>query len=203
MKIISETVVGSHTWKMDHKGSDIDIFQIYADPTKSILMGTAKRKSYFIQKDGVDIARHEVEKTVDMLLKGNINFIVGVLSPIVNKTSIEFADLRKITKANIAKNCYNSIRGCAVHNQMKYEKEGKMTEKKWNQVIRMLDFGIRVLEKNEVKFEPTKDGFKEMYLEKLLHLQTSYNLSHLPEKPNPNPFRKWLLDLRLQEIKRT
>jgi len=201
MKIISETVIGSHTWKMNHKDSDIDIFQIYTDPTKSILNGTAKKKSYFIQKDGVDIARHEAEKVVGMLLQGNINFIVGVLSPEINISSNEFELLRIITKENLAKNCYHSIHGCAIHNQMKYEKAGKITEKKWNQLIRILDFGSRILNDKGVKFEPVKNGFKELYLEKLIYLDASYKLSHLPEKPNPRPFRSWLLDLRLQNLK--
>jgi predicted nucleotidyltransferase len=108
-KIIAETNVGSHLWKMQHKDSDIDLFQIYVEPTKNILNGTAKKASYFKQKDNHDYAIHEAEKVVAMLLQGNINFVVGVCSPLINKTTVEFDVLREITMNNLSKNCFHSI----------------------------------------------------------------------------------------------
>lgn len=200
MKIIGETIVGSHIWKMNHKDSDIDIFQIYVEPTKNILDGTAKKKSYFKQIDGADYAIHEAEKVVYMLLDGNINFIVGVLSPEPNKITREFLELKEIVHNNLAKNCFHSIRGMAIHNQMKYEEKGKMTEKKWNQLIRALDFGIRILSGEGVKFEPVTSGFKELFEAKLLALSTACRTSSLPEKPDEKPFREWLYNLRIKEL---
>ena len=200
MKIIGETTVGSHIWKMNHKDSDIDIFQIYVEPTKNILNGTAKKKSYFKQIDNTDYAIHEAEKVVNMLLTGNINFIVGVLSPEPNKVTPELLELKEITHNNLAKNCFHSINGMAIHNQMKYEEKGRMTKKKWNQLIRALDFGIRILSGDGVQFKPVKNGHSLLFDAKLLTLLTSYNLSRLPEKPDEKPFRKWLYDLRIKEM---
>ena len=90
MNIIAKTTVGSHVWNMNHKGSDIDLFQIYVEPTRDILDGTAKKRSYFKQIGEKDDAIHEVEKVVTLLLAGNINFIIGVLSPLVQTTLDEF-----------------------------------------------------------------------------------------------------------------
>ena len=197
MNIIGETIVGSHVWKMNHKDSDVDIFQVYVEPTRRTLDATASKRSLFIQKDNHDYAIHEAEQVVEQLLKGNINFIVGILSPEINVTSDPFNELRKITETNLSKNCFESIKGMAMHNQLKFEKAGKMTEKKWNQLIRILDFGIRILDGKGAKFEPVSGGFKGIFEVRLAHLQTAYDKSHLPEKPKADPFRDWLYNLRL------
>ncbi len=197
MNIIAETNVGSHVWKMNHKGSDIDLFQIYVEPTKDVLNGTAKKKSYFNQKNGIDIALHEAEPTINQLMKGNINFIVGVCSPLINKTSREFEILRNITLHNLSKNCFHSIHGMAVNNYEKFGRAEKLTEKKWNQLVRVLDFGIRVLNGEGVRFDPVTGGCKEVYVQKLDQLAEAFNTSKLPERPNIEVFRTWLYDVRL------
>lgn len=201
MNIIGETIVGSHCWKMEHKNSDIDIFQIYVEPTRAILDGTAKKKSYFRQIDDKDYAIHEAEKTVGMLIQGNINFIVGVLSPKINIAYGTFHELRKITENNLAKNCFHSINGMSIHNQKKFEEAGKMTDKKWNQLIRVLNFGIRILNGSGAKFEPVENSNRHIFDIKLKHLKEAYDCSELPEKPNEKPFRDWLYQLRLLYLK--
>ena len=50
----------------------------------------------------------------------NMNFVIGVLSPIVVKTTPEFDILRKLTKEEMARNIYHSINGMATHNYKKY-----------------------------------------------------------------------------------
>lgn len=201
MKIIAETVVGSHIWSMNYKDSDTDIFQVYMESTRKILDGTARNKSSFKQIDGVDVSIHEVRKVVNMLLAGNINFMVGVLSPIMITTTDEFKELKQLVKNNLAKNCYHSINGLAIHNQMKYEGTDKMTTKRWNQIIRSLEFGIRILSGEGVKFVPVKGGCKQLFQAKLMTLQTAFNTSPLPEKPNEKPFRDWLYSVRIKELK--
>lgn len=200
MKIIAETVVGSHIWNMNHKGSDIDLFQIYLEPTRKVLDGTSKKESYFKQIAGVDTAIHEAGKVVNMLLAGNINFIVGVLSPLVQTTSDEFRELRLLVEANLAKNCYYSINGLAIHNKLKYEGTDKMTDKRWNQIIRSLEFGIRILKGEGVQFKSVENGSAEVFEEKLACLLKAFETSSIPEKPNEKLFRDWLYDIRMRTM---
>jgi predicted nucleotidyltransferase len=198
MEIIGETNVGSHVWGMNHQNSDIDIFQVYIEPIRSVLDGTAKKKSYFVERGINDIAQHEIEVVINQLLKGNINFIVGVCSPIVNKSTLHFEMLKHITTMNLAKNCYHSINGMAVHNFKKYKDE--MTDKKYNQIIRILCFGINILQKKQTIFQAVTDGNEERYLETLQLLKDSYETSTLPEKPDEKIFRSFLLQVRLKQL---
>lgn len=199
MNIIAETNVGSHVWQMNHKDSDIDTFRIYVEEIQNILNGTATQKSYFI--NGVDdIAIHEIEVVVNQILKGNINFIVGVCSPIVDKTTKEFEILKNLTTNHLAKNCYHSIHGMAIHNFKKYEIE--MTEKRLNQIIRALFFGINILRHNKIVFQPVIDGTIKKYHETMDILKECYEKSTLPEKPEEKPFRDFLLQLRLKQLYR-
>jgi predicted nucleotidyltransferase len=200
MNIIAETNVGSHVWQMNHKDSDIDTFQIYTEELQNILNGTAKRKSYFTEKENgiTDIAIHEIEIVINQLLKGNINFIVGVCSPLILKTTKEFEILRNLTTNHLAKNCYHSINGLAVHNFKKYENE--LTEKKLNQIIRTLFFGINILKHNKIIFQPNTNGTTEKYFETLELLKESFENSSLPEEPEEKPFRDFLLNLRLKQL---
>lgn len=195
--VIAETVIGSHIWNMATPDSDLDLFRIYAEPTTAILNGTATKKSKFIQENGTDIAVHEVEKVVEQLLKGNMNFLIGVLSPLVVLDTGYLEELRKITLQNLSKNCFHSIYGMAKANYKKYIESGADTsEKRCNKICRFLVWGINILRHNKVSFKPFEGGTPEKVLELLEELKHAYEESQLPEKPQEEPFREWLLNLR-------
>lgn len=203
MNIIGETIIGSHVWKMNHSGSDTDIFRIYQEPSISVLDGTAKKASFFEQGDtNEDIAIHEVEKVIIMLMNGNVNFIIGVMSPLVNKNSLDFQELRELYLSNISKNCYHSIKGMATSNYQKYGKLGKLDEKKWNQITRLLKFGINIMDGRGIIFEPSSGGNEETFNKLMLELDESYKSSSLVENPIPDSYRIWLRDIRLGSLLR-
>ena len=112
MNILGINVIGSHAWNMNNENSDLDLFIVDVENTSNILKGIGnarKSKSYTIGK--IDIVIHEVEKVVNQLIDGNINYIVGILSPLNIYTNKYFDELKEITKNNLAKNCYYSING--------------------------------------------------------------------------------------------
>ena len=112
------TEIGSTIWQMRHPKSDTDLFRVYVASTEEILKGTPNTKSKFTQEDNTDIALHEIGKVVEQLLKGNFNFLVGVMSPLTVSVIRQplkrfYLKLEDIVKENVSKNWYHSIHGLA------------------------------------------------------------------------------------------
>lgn len=198
--ILFSTIIGSHVWNMNTEMSDTDIFEAYIAPTEDILKGIANTKSKFLQKDRVDITQHEIGKIVNQLLKGNVNFIIGVMSPIIEKDSLELYQLKHIVKETISKNCYGSIHGMAQHNFGKYIVSGKDTsERRCNKILRVLRFGKRILNGEGIAFEKVENGTRKKIEEAMIVLDEAFDNSLLPDKPDEKPFRDWLYQVRLDE----
>jgi predicted nucleotidyltransferase len=199
--VLFSTIIGSHVWNMNTKMSDTDIFEAYIAPTEDILKGIANTKSKFIQKDGFDIAQHEVGKVIAQLLKGNVNFIVGVMSPLCTTSFKTYhADLMEIVSMQMAKNCYYSIHGMALHNYKKYIESGIYTsERLGNKILRVLKFGQRILMGEGISFEKVEDGTPDEIELQLKRLDATFDISTLQDKPKEEPFRDWLYQVRLNE----
>lgn len=204
MKIIFETMVGSHMWGMQHGGSDEDHFLCYLAPTREILSGELVypvRFSHFEHGEMRDTSAHEAQSVVGQLIKGNVNFLWGVMSPVVVKTSKWHDELREIAGRNLAKNCYHSIHGLAVHNYRKYIESGKDTsEKRCNTIVRSIHFGIRILVEGRIGFAPVSMVFPEQVKTAMSALEQAYQESKLPERPNEKEFRDWLFRLRVSDL---
>ena len=197
--ILFATQIGSHMWNMQTEKSDTDIFVAYVAPTDEILKGTADYKSKFTQTLNMDISQHEIGKIIEQLLKGNINFILGVMSFLSIKTNENHLQLRKIVRETIAKNCYYSIHGMAQSNYKKYiETKLNSSTKKCNQIIRVLKFGQRILNDGKISFDSVVDGTPEMILQEKDKLTFAFNNSSLPNTPDEKLYRDWLYNVRLQ-----
>lgn len=201
------TEIGSTIWQMRHPKSDTDLFRVYVASTEEILKGTANTKSKFTQKDNTDIALHEIGKVVEQLLKGNFNFLVGVMSPLTVSVARSpltefYLNLQNIVKENVSKNCYHSIHGLAVHNYKKHIYSGKDDSKRrCNKILRVLQFGKTLLDTGKFKFEQFKYGTPEKIIEWMDWLNEAYKYSQLPEKPDETFYRAWLYNLRLYDLR--
>jgi predicted nucleotidyltransferase len=200
------TNVGSHMWRMERPDSDVDLFRAFIVPTKMILMGKHHKDSDFKQKDGVDTASHEIGVVISQLLKGNVNYLWGVMSPLVVERRADYLDeLREIMQKGMAKNCFNSIRGLAIHNYKKYIEAGKVEgdkmTKKCNTVVRTLRFGTGILEGKGFQFGPVADMKPDDVQKAIGELEAANENSSLPDSPpNEDEFREFLLGLRLREL---
>ena len=125
------TTVGSHMWGMNHPGSDMDLFEVYIQDTELILAGHRKLGGIEVKYDNVDLVRHEIGHVVSQLQKGNVNFLWGVMSPIVeypiptkDRWSILckelHKDLIKLITDNLSKNYLHSVTGLVRANLSKY-----------------------------------------------------------------------------------
>lgn len=201
MKLLSRTMVGSHIWKMDTSESDKDYFDIYLEATEDIFRGIARFKSkHYKEPLNVDIVTHELSHVIGQLLKGNINFLIGVASPIVINSNEWFEELRDITLRNVSQNTYHSIRGLAIHNYEKYIDDRRgISIRKANQILRILEFGINLLKYRKLKFDAFTGGTPELIELKVKELKDVFENSTIPEKPDEDAFRDYLLKMRKWE----
>ena len=197
------TVIGSHIWKMNRPDSDWDIFEVYIAPSTEILKGRLYTSSEFKQKDNVDTAIHEIGKVISQTIKGNLNFLIGIMSPITVETSPYHQELKTLVQQNLSKNCFQSIHGMSKGNYLKYIASGKdPSETRCNKVYRVIKYGIHLLRTGTFKFEPTYDTTPSMIEQGLDELKGALERSPLPDTTDPEPFENFLLNLRLDELNR-
>lgn len=215
--VIFETVIGSHLWKMNNRYSDIDLFQVFVSPTKDILRGTEKSKSKHTIVDSptstlcgypfngkIDTMTHEIGTVIYQLIKGNINFLIGVLSPLTVMPSPWLRTLRQLVVVDTNTLCYHSIRGMATHNYDKYIKSGKDTSaERCMKIGRYLNFGYNLFTTGKYIFDiPSHCDHPfevECWIQKL---DEAYLNSDLPVTVNEEEFRDFLLEIRLEYLEK-
>ena len=120
--VLFKTIVGSHMWGQHRSDSDTDLFKCYVFDTKSFLLGNTHdggHRSVNKEKDE-ETDSFEIGHVIRQLLKGNINFLWGVMSPKVQMTARDVEpslwDLRQIVLDNLSKATMYSIKGFVIHN---------------------------------------------------------------------------------------
>lgn len=211
------TIVGSHVWGMNHPGSDTDYFDCYAVDTRALLRGEVHggevpgHGAHFHAggPGGEDVQNHEVGKWVVECLKSNFNYIVGVFSPLV--VSDPFGLLggpdgfRSICNVGRAKNIYPSLNGMVRHNLALYRKhglDGSNWDKKLAACLRALQFGIRWMNREPVRFLPPWGAVSETaVLDALDVFKATTDHSTLPERPiNEDAYRDFLYRVRMARL---
>ncbi len=92
MKTLFVSCVGSHMWGMQSPESDIDLVMIYIAPTKRILRGerippTIRQEIAARGGEVYDTLGWEIGHLINQLIKGNVNAIWYVTSPLIIKPS--------------------------------------------------------------------------------------------------------------------
>ena len=194
------TIVGSHMWKMQRPDSDLDIFTCYVGPTRDLLIGRQfKSVSTPLPDDNLDMTEHEIGKVVNMLIKGNINFVWGLTSPEIETTTPYHEDLIKIFKQELSKNVYHSIDGLFRNNYKKYvSKVKKIQPKRIWMMYRTLKFGIALLETGELNYKAvdTTISLKDLN-ETHLELANAFENSTLKTEPKTEAYYDFLYKVRV------
>lgn len=200
--LLWETVVGSHLWGMNKPDSDIDYFSVFNYPTKIFLQGYNPQLSFFHHYSDHDVHKHEISKVIEQLSKCNINFIIGVMSNKISHTSKYHRELYEYVKNNPCKGIEHSIWGLANGNYNKYILSGIDTsEKRCNKILRVLQFGITLLNTGKYEFRPFYGGTPEMILQKSDELIFAYNNSKLPITFDERWLRNYLYNVRIDYLK--
>ncbi len=206
--LLFKTNIGSHAWRMEHEGSDLDTFSFVLADTEDVLSGTADLGSRFIPGSGagsekVDEHVFELQKAVPFIVSNNFNIIVASYAPMI--FDLGYLDRwRTLTTACLSKNIYKSTNGLAVHNRRLAEKEeGYSRLKKLRTICRSLKFGISILEGRGPVFEPVWEaGFDTVDL-LTAHLNAAKDASALPDKCPAEAeaqLRRYVRNLRLMDF---
>ena len=208
MRTLFMTCVGSHMWHMQNKQSDVDLVVIYIAPTKSILRGekvSATISQRIEEKNGViyDTLGWEIGHLIDQLVKGNVNAIWNAASPMVLLPSTTQEELKALIVDNLCKETYRSILGMAESQIQSEKRPVKSAGKGYRTALRTINFGIELLTNGKLSFEPVMHiPEAEEVAEKMRRLDEAYEASTLPDLPDEDAFREFLLKLRLEDLKR-
>jgi len=198
--------VGSQLWHMARPDSDIDYFAIYQAKSTDILLGKNCMESHHTLKGDDDVQSHELGQTVASLTQCNLNFLIGLFSPLTIKPWDELDALRYLAKQNLSRACYKSIHGMAVGNFNKYIKTGKETgapaQKRMNTICRSIQMGITLLKTGEFEFKPFEGASPDTVVTMIQMLDAAHENSKLPAKPPcPEKLEAWLLERRMEAIR--
>ncbi len=105
------TEIGSRCFGDHHERSDLDLFEVHVDPLREVLFRGPSTSGRHLRSGRVDLHSYEVSHVVREIVRGNVNFLIGVLSPIILFSTKEGSLLRDVTSANIHKGFYRSIEG--------------------------------------------------------------------------------------------
>ena len=209
MKTLFISCVGSHMWGMQIQESDIDLVMIYIAPTRAILRGerispTVRQQITARGGEIYDTLGWEIGHLINQLIKGNINAIWYVTSPLIIKPSIIQEELSALVEANLCRKTYHSVKGMAQSQIKSEEKPGenpRTTGKGYRTAQRTINFGIKLLLEGKICFAPAlRTPGAEEIMEKLQQLEEAYEASPLPDRPDENAFREFLLRLRMDEM---
>jgi len=208
-RTLFETEVGSYMWNMQTLQSDRDIIRVYAQPARDILSGknhNRNKPATKFTKDGMDweYQHMEIGHLINLLIKGNVNALWAVTSPIVLRPSKELDELRKITLENLSKESFASINGMAKSNFLDNKKRPAMpSNKAYKQCLRVLTFGINLFEFGKVIYQPILKEVTENDIELAFnHLYEARTNTKLITSPNEQVFREYLYTLRVSEFGR-
>ena len=203
------TEVGSSMWNMFIPGkSDHDYITVRACHTKEILEGRRIEKTWpqkkYIGKDGIEIDESfiEIGHLINYLIKGNINYLWAITSPIIIKDNTLLSRLRDIVYNNPSKLPYFSINGMAKSQKLDEIKRPRLAGGKgYRTAARTALFGCKLLRdwsfdynipETLVNLDITLEDVEE-YIDLL---DVIYSSSVLPEECNQEEFKKFLYDVR-------
>jgi len=212
------TRVGSHAFGTNHAGSDFDNFDCYAIDTYDLLSGRVASGGCHVSEsataDGVkvDIQNHEVARWVDGAREENLNYMIGLFSPVVLDDPYGLlAELREIVSANPSTAIVPSTLGMARSNLKKWAMHNASGDearaiKNLRTSIRAIWFARRFIEglrgtdlfqnMHDLKTIPTPDLPEYLRFEMEL-LEENAVRSGLPSHPDAKPFQEYLLRVRL------
>lgn len=200
---------GSHMWGMNTQESDIDLVIIYIVPTRSLLRGerilaTVRQRITAYRGEIYDTLGWEIGHLINQLIRGNVNAIWYATSPLVIRPSAVQEELSTIVQANLSRATYRSIRGMAesqIKSEGKPANNPKIAGKGYRTAMRTIEFGIRLLSEGRICFSPANgDPGAEKVWEGMRRLEEAYEASPLPDRPDEDVFRDFLLRLRLKEM---
>jgi len=194
-------------WNMETPDSDHDYMIIYQQSTKEILSGypyyTGKAQHTKISGNKIyDCQFMEIGHLINLLIKGNINAIWIVTSPIIKHDSKILQTLREIVLHNLSKRSYDSLRGMSISQYNDAIKRPNTRENKaYKACLRILKFGKYMFDTGNLNYMPVKHLIiKEEIDNAFEQLDLSHRFTQLPNEPDESAFREFLYNIRISDL---
>lgn len=194
---------------MEDISSDHDLFICYRDPATKYMSTSGFSQTRPMVKaqyldQWYDIQYMEIGHLIRLLIKGNVNAIWAVCSPLIEDNKCEYLFmLRNVTKDNLSKASYNSIRGMAISqlNDAQKRADVRDSQKSMKTAMRTLIFGTSLLWRRGINFAPYTQNVTETMIEgQLVYMERALATSSLPDKPDAQQFEDVLLKIRHDEL---
>ena len=205
------TEVGSRMWGMADETSDYDLFCCYNTTAKEYLRSgeferTKPHRNFMDGDKEYDIQYMEIGHLVKLLMKGNINALWAVCSPIIHKESSILVKLKDIVLNNLSLQSYASIKGIATSQFMDAEKRinVRTSQKSLKTCMRTLNFGCNLFAGGGVYFDGNYlkniEVTKEMCEKEFGRFDLIYDTSSIKKEPRCDHFYDFIMNFRLKEI---
>ena len=146
--LIYLTISGSDLYGFSSKDSDVDYRGAYLTGTENLLGLHHKRDVIELKPD---IVLFELEKELNLALKGNCNVLEHINAVPIYRTS-DFLDMRQMVNNTFPKKgLYDSYKGMAMFNYKKFIMAGRKSYKKYLYVFRGLMAGIYALQTGTIE----------------------------------------------------
>jgi len=143
LEIIFLSISGSRLFGTASKNSDYDLRGCFAYKTRDVLLDPNKNNQTIeFECRDVGIVIHEIYKFLDLISKGNLNFIENVLSPLELLTSDIHEQLKMIALESLTKEVFPHVQGMSIHTKRHAEKENYKIAKRDLYIFRELLRGI-------------------------------------------------------------
>jgi hypothetical protein len=151
-RLLNLTISGSDLYGFRSEDSDIDYRGVFITDTNKLLGLSVPRDVFEKEFEGNDIVLFELQKEINLALKGNCNVLEHISAKQIYSTP-EFLSIKPLVLNALGKDgLYNSYKGMAQFNYKKFVASGqKNTVKKYLYVFRGLLAGIYVLETSEIE----------------------------------------------------
>ncbi|MCP4159422.1 MAG: hypothetical protein GY760_05080 [Deltaproteobacteria bacterium] len=204
--ILWRSVWGSHLWGMENKDSDKDCCVVYQADTRTILLGAFDNNLMQIHHHGTrskscefDDHYYELGRAVQLILKGSLTVLYGVMSPIVvDQHSTALEELQELIIKQPSTVFYKVL----MRDVRDSEKAMDRSEnhdfylKHLRIACRNLRFGITLFSKNRYEFLPSYAEDPQELFDLKMTLVEVYEKSELPDRFDSKPFEDYILSWR-------
>lgn len=203
------TEVGSRMWGMATPESDYDHVVVYQVPTRRILEGhrvpETRPTRQYVDEAGreMDVSYKEIGHLINQLIKGNVNNLWTVTSPVVVEPSPVLDALASLARKTVSRASYPSIMGMAQSQYADSVKRATVRDphKSLATAFRTAMFGITLLETGRIEYRPVSWTVEDREVQAAFQdLVAARNATNLPDAPDEAAFRALLSDLRLRQL---
>lgn len=147
------SISGSHLYGFPSYDSDYDIRGAHILPLEKVVGLYSERETVEYKETvndvEIDLVTHDIKKYFELLLKRNGNILEQIFSPMIQRDTAYFDELREIASGCITSNHGHAYRGYAQKIWKSFEKQKRL--KPLLYVFRVLLSGVHLMETGEVE----------------------------------------------------